>query len=124
MDANVAIAEEAPTDILFIAKGSRNKDAAKRFLAFMSGASIQQELNSAVGMLPPNKMAAVSSDPLIQAGIQTLRAATGLSQFFDRDTPAGFSQPAMVILRKFLLDPREINARVAELESLRQENYR
>ena len=46
--------EDAPTDIVAIPKGAKNKADAKKFMAFVARADVQSKLNNAIGSLPPN----------------------------------------------------------------------
>ena len=46
ININLPYYEEAPTDIYFIPKSSKNKDAAKKFLAFLATAEISRYTQS------------------------------------------------------------------------------
>jgi multiple sugar transport system substrate-binding protein len=111
--------EEGPIDVFFIRSSSTNKQDAKKFLAYLSRADIQTSYNSYAGGFPPNKEGTTSDNYFNQAGLKLLQNATGLSQFFDRDTNDHFSAPAMKIFTEFMLKA-DIPSTVQKLEKLRQ----
>ena len=93
IDQSVGLFEDAPTDTLHIPSKAKNKDDARKFLAFMARPENQAELNKTLGQLPPNKEAAVPDDPYLQAGFELLSKAEGLGQFYDRDTNPEMAKP-------------------------------
>lgn len=114
--------EEAPTDVLMIRKKSKNKATAKKLLAFMAKANNQYKYNNAVGFISPNKRAKKSSDYFISQGIRTLRAAKGISQFFDRDTPEKMAYGGFKVFGEFVRDGN-VNKAIKTLEKLRKQAY-
>jgi len=63
IDSNVPMYEDAPTDTLHIPARAKNKEDARKFLAFVARADNQTPLNQTLGTLPPNKNSAVGEDP-------------------------------------------------------------
>ena len=61
IDANIDMAEEAPTDTMHIPANAKNKADAKKFLAFLGRADVQTKMNAILGQLPINKNSTVSS---------------------------------------------------------------
>ena len=105
IDPDVPLAEEAPADAFFIPTNAKNKEDAKKFLAFIAQPDIQTEWNKTIGQLPPNAKAEISDDKFIQEGFALLNSATGLAQFYDRDAPAEMAKAGMEGFQKFMLDP-------------------
>jgi hypothetical protein len=46
-----------------------------------------------------------------------------VTQFFDRDSPGAFAQPAMAQLLRFLERPAELPAVLLQLDELRRKHY-
>ncbi len=112
--------EEAPVDVLIVAKNAQNKPAAKRFLQFMAGAEVQASLSGQMSMIPANKNASVLNEKHLQAGASLLASAEGVSQFFDRDTVEAFSSEAMPLFVAFMKSPELYLEIQVKLEALRR----
>ena len=67
IDAAIANAEEAPMNSLHVPSNARNKVEAKRFLAYVLRADVQEQLNRAILLLPVNLKSAVD-DHFIKEG--------------------------------------------------------
>ena len=128
INADVAPAEDAPTDTFHIASGAQNVDAAKEFLRFVTSADVQSEINSgdALGQLPVNANATISDDKFIQEGFEMLsnNASGGIMQFFDRDFPAEMASVGMEGLQEFMVFPDNLDDILARLEDARQRIYK
>jgi multiple sugar transport system substrate-binding protein len=112
--------EEAPIDALVIPKNAKNKEGARKLLAFFGRAEVQSEINAALGMISPNQMAKVADDRFIQAGAAMLAKADGIAQFYDRDTPHEMFQPGMAAFVQFLNEPDSIDQLLKDLELVRK----
>lgn len=93
--AGIPASEDAPTDTFHIASGAKNKDDARKFLAYIASAPVQAKLNAALGQLPVNSGAPKPADPILQQGFAMLSNAHALAQFFDRDAPADMAKAGM-----------------------------
>ena len=128
INADVAPAEDAPTDTFHIASGAQNVDAAKEFLRYVTSADVQSEINAgdALGQLPVNANATVSDDKFIQEGFDMLsnNASGGIMQFFDRDFPAEMASVGMEGLQEFMVFPDNLDDILARLEDARQRIYK
>ena len=124
IDPSHATVENAPTDVFFMPSSARHEDEAKAFLAFVASAETQHWLNTELGTIAPNLQTPEPQQRLIREGSRILRNADGVSQFFDRQTPRSFSNPAMDALVRFM--ERELTSQelVLELEQLRQQTLR
>lgn len=118
IESAVPVFEIAPTEVFVISRHSRQLDAAKAFVRFISHRKNQETLATELKQLSPRVDADHSSDYLTQAGLEVLRKAEGYAQFFDRDTDPVFAHAALKIFRDFI-DKPDIAATVAELEKAR-----
>jgi len=103
INPDVPRAEEAPTDAFFIPSNAKNKDDARKFLAFIAKPEIQTEWNQTIGQLPINKDATAGDDKFIQQGFETVSTAQGLAQFYDRDAPAEMAKAGMEGFQEFMI---------------------
>ena len=123
IDPSVAIYEDAPTDTVHIPKGAKNKEDARKFLAFIAQADNQAEINKLLGTLPPNSEAPIPDDRFLQAGFELLSGASGTAQFFDRDTDPEMAKIGMEGFQEFMVKPDRIDAILDRLEKARQRIY-
>ncbi|MEL6750728.1 MAG: extracellular solute-binding protein [Pseudomonadota bacterium] len=120
----VARAEEAPADALFIPTNAKNKENARKFLAFIAQPDIQSEWNKTIGQLPPNSKATVGDDKFIQQGFETVSTAAGLAQFYDRDAPAEMAKAGMEGFQEFMLKPDRLDAILERLDKVQERVYK
>ena len=120
IDPDVERAEDAPTDALFIPSGAKNKDNARKFLAFVAQPDVQTEWNKTLGQLPPNADSEVGDSKFLQQGFETLSTAAGLAQFYDRDASAEMAQAGMQGFQEFMVKPDRLDAILERLEKIRQ----
>jgi multiple sugar transport system substrate-binding protein len=117
-------AEEAPTDTFHIPAAAKNKEDAKKFLAYLGSAEAQTKMNATLGQLPTNNTSTVGDDPFIKAGFEMLSSAYALAQFFDRDAPADMAKAGMEGFQEFMVKPDNIDAILERLEKTRQKVYK
>ena len=122
--AGIPRAEEAPTDTFHIPSGAKNKEDAKKFLAFVASADAQTKMNAILGQLPVNNKSTVGDDPYIKAGFKELSSAYALAQFFDRDAPADMAKAGMEGFQEFMVKPDKVDAILERLEKTRQKVYK
>lgn len=120
----LARAEEAPADAFFIPSGAKNKEDARKFLAFIAQPEIQTEWNATIGQLPPNSEATVADDKFIQEGFAVLNSAAGLAQFYDRDAPAEMAKAGMEGFQQFMDDPSKLEEILTKLDEVQTEVYK
>ncbi|NTF33990.1 extracellular solute-binding protein [Rhizobium skierniewicense] len=118
------ITEEAPTDTFHIPKGAKNKDDAKKFLAYVASPEAQTKMNATMGQLPVNNKAEKPTDPFLQAGFDMLSKATAIAQFYDRDAQAEMAKAGMEGFQEFMVKPDKIDAILARLEKIRARVYK
>ncbi|MCH2094622.1 MAG: extracellular solute-binding protein [Rhodobacteraceae bacterium] len=124
IDPNVPLAEEAPADAFFIPTNAKNKEDAKKFLAFVARPDVQTKWNKTIGQLPINAKADISEDKFIQEGFALLNSATGIAQFYDRDAPAAMAKAGMEGFQEFMLDTSKMMAILERLDGVQDEVYK
>ncbi|MBU2867236.1 ABC transporter substrate-binding protein [Pacificibacter marinus] len=118
-------AEEAPADALFIPSGAKNKEDARKFLAFIAQPDIQGAWNKEIGQLPPNSKAEINlDDKFIVQGFETVSTASGLAQFYDRDAPAEMAKGGMEGFQEFMLKPERLDAILNRLDKIQERVYK
>ena len=117
-------AEEAPTDTFHIPSGAKNKEDAKKFLAYLGSPEAQTKMNATLGQLPTNNKSTVGDDPFIKAGFEMLSTAYALAQFFDRDAPADMAKAGMEGFQEFMVKPENVDKILERLEKVRQKVYK
>lgn len=116
--------EDAPIDVLAISAFAKNKQPAAKLMQFLAQATAQSELAAELSMIPPRIGATLSDDKYIQAGNALLTNASGLAQFYDRDTSPEFSRASMPLFIKFMNSPYGIEAIQEELTQAQDRVYR
>ena len=118
-------AEEAPTDTIHIPANAKNKEDAKKFLAYLARPEVQTEINKTLGQLPINKNSEVGEDKFLQAGYEMLSTTDGgIAQFFDRDYPAEMAKAGMEGFQEFMVKPERMDAILERLEKVRARVYK
>ncbi|MGJ8526952.1 ABC transporter substrate-binding protein [Maritalea sp.] len=117
-------AEEAPADAFFIPTNAKNKEDARKFLAFVARPDVQSKWNSTIGQLPINSKAEVGDDKFIKEGFETVSTAAGLAQFYDRDAPAAMAKAGMEGFQEFMLDTSKMMAILERLDEVQADVYK
>lgn len=116
--------EEAPTDVLFINKDSRNIRAAETFLRFMSRPDILSLYNETIAYISPHRNSPTSQNKFVQKGANWLQSSEGNTMFLDRDAHSDFSKDAFKALADFMRqsDQKQVVSRLEDaLQSIRPE---
>jgi len=125
INADVPLAEEAPTDTMHIPANAKNKEDAKKFLAYLARADVQSQINDTLGQLPINAGSSVGDDKFLQAGYKMLSSTTGgIAQFFDRDAPAEMAKAGMEGFQEFMVKPERLDTILDRLEKVRGRVYK
>ena len=115
--------EDAPVNSVHIPAGARNKGDARRFLAFVGRADVQEALNRGMLQIPTHLRAAPAPDRFLQKGGALLASADGLAQYFDRDTSEDLANVAMKGFQEFMLHPDRLESILATIERARARIY-
>ena len=118
IDPDVPRAEDAPADALFMPSGAKNKENAKKFLAFVASPEIQTQWNEAIGQLPPNSEAEVGDSKFLQEGFEVLSNAEGLAQFYDRDADPAMAKAGMEGFQEFMVRPERLDQILERLDKV------
>ncbi len=122
--AGIPMSEEAPTDTFHIPSGAKNKEDAKKFLAYLASPEAQAKMNATLGQLPVNNKAAKPTDKFLDAGFTMLSNAHALAQFYDRDAPADMAKAGMEGFQEFMVKPDKVDDILAKLEKVRARVYK
>ena len=125
INPDVPMAEEAPTDTIHIPANAKNKEDAKKFLAYLARPEVQTEINKTLGQLPIHKDSEVGDDKFLKAGYDMLSATEGgIAQFFDRDAPAEMAKAGMEGFQEFMVKPERMDKILERLEKARGRVYK
>ena len=91
IDPKMNVGEDAPMDTVHIPAKAKNKEDARKFLAYLASPEIQTQINAAINQIPPHKDAKAADNYFLNIGIKMLSEADGQAQFFDRDTTPGMA---------------------------------
>jgi multiple sugar transport system substrate-binding protein len=116
--------EEAPTNSVHIPAAARNKDDARRFLAYVMRTDVQERINRALLLLPVNIKSATADDRFLRKGQALLANAEALSQFFDRDANEDLATIAMKGFQEFMINPDRLDSVLDGIERARLRIYR
>ena len=120
----IPVAEEAPTDTFHIPSGAKNKEDAKKFLAYLASPAVQAKMNATLGQLPVNNTAEKPKDVFLDAGFTILSNAHGLAQFYDRDAQAEMAKAGMEGFQEFMVKPDNLDRILERLEKIRARVYK
>ena len=118
------MAEDAPTDTIHIPTNAKNKEDAKKFLAFLATAEAQTAINKTLGQLPVNSQSEAPEDRILGEGFEMLSNAYALAQFYDRDAPAGMAKAGMEGFQEFMVKPDKVDKILERLEKVRKRAYK
>jgi multiple sugar transport system substrate-binding protein len=115
--------EDAPMNTLHVPARAANKADARRFMAFVLRADVQEALNKAMLQIPVNRRAGLADDRFLVDGRAHLEAADGLAQYFDRDTSEDLANTAMKGFQEFMVQPGRLDAILETIERARTRIY-
>ncbi|OEE86820.1 sugar ABC transporter substrate-binding protein [Enterovibrio norvegicus FF-162] len=124
IDSTVPMAEDAPMDTLHIPSKAKNKEDARKFLAFVAQPEIQTMINAAMLQIPTNNKATPKDDEYLNAGVVMLGEAEGTAQFYDRDTDPAMAKEGMKGFQQYMVHPDRIDAILKKLEKTRQRTFK
>ena len=124
IDDSVGRYEEAPMNSLHIPARARNKEDARKFLAYVLRPEVQEKINAAMLTIPVNRKASVADDPFLRKGRDLLSRADGLMQYFDRETSEDLATVAMKGFQEFMVDPDRLDQVIESIERARKRIYK
>ncbi|MFM9973731.1 MAG: ABC transporter substrate-binding protein [Beijerinckiaceae bacterium] len=123
MDGRVNPAEDAPMDSVHIPAKAKNKEDAKKFLAFMAQAKVQEGINKALMQLPVNQKADIADDRFLKEGRAMLAGAKNIAQFYDRDSVEELATVGMKAFQEFMINPDRMDKIIEDIERTRKRIY-
>ena len=115
--------EDAPMNSVHIPKQARNKEDARKFLAFVARQDVQEKINRALLQIPVNRAAKIADDRFLEIGQRLLDGADALAQYFDRDTSEELATLAMKGFQEFMVRPDRLERILEDIERVRQRIY-
>ncbi|TQV80886.1 extracellular solute-binding protein [Denitrobaculum tricleocarpae] len=119
----VGIGEDAPTDTIHIPAKAKNKEDARKFLAYLARADVQERFNEAILQLPVHIDAKAKDDPFLNIGAEMLSKA-GTAQFYDRDTRPEMAKIGMKGFQEFMVKPDRMDKILERLEKARKRIFK
>lgn len=113
---------DTPTDGVMIPKNAKNKEAAKKFLAFLATAEAQEAFCKPLGRLAANKKVPVPNADA-QRGLDMVLGAKNALQFYDRDAPEEMAAKGMDAIVNIIADPSQLDSILTALDKERVRIY-
>ncbi len=124
IDPDVPIGEDAPTDGYFAAANAPHPEAAKEFLAYLGSVEAQTYMAETLGRVPVHTGVDPSIfTPEVRKGIELLKGADFVAQFYDRDTTPPMADRGMNAFMSFWDNPDDIDSILDQLEKDRQQIF-
>ena len=115
IDPEMPFYEDAPIDGFMIPAKARNKEAAKRFLAFTIQPQYQEFFATRLSRLAAHK-AVPPPSRTARKGMDLIEGSEGVVSFYDRDTDPEMARRGMNAFVEFMNAPDRIDAILADLE--------
>lgn len=121
IDPNIPIGEDAPTDGYFIPANAPHPEEAKLLVAFIGSKEAQALWVKELGRMPTHLEVDPSLfTPEMQKGMELMKGADYVAQFYDRDTTPEMAERGMAAFQEFWTNTDKIDTILAELEKERQ----
>ena len=124
IDGSVRTAEDAPTNSMHIPTKAKNKTDARKLLAFISRPDINEMIATADSSLSTNNQASIPDDEFLKVGFKVLSDASGLAQFYDRDTNPELAKEGMKGFQEFMVKPDREKQIRKRIERVRKRIYK
>ncbi|MFI1012781.1 ABC transporter substrate-binding protein [Streptomyces sp. NPDC020965] len=122
IDPSLPIGEDTPVDGYFVAGNSASPEDATAFLAYLGSHEVQQLTIEHLATLPTRTDVDVDRGGRhVAKGMEILRGADRLEQFYDLDTSWELSNVGMTAFVSFLRDPSRADELLREIEAVRRE---
>lgn len=124
IDPAVPDYEQVSINGVGIPKGARNKDGARKFLAFLAQPAQLDAFAKGGAVVPARVDARLDPDDFATVQLALVRSSAGSSQFYDRDTNPDMAQQGMKGFQEFLARPDRMDAILERLEATRQRIFK
>ena len=115
-------AVDTPTDGFMIPKNAKNKEAAKKFMAYLATAEAQEMFCKPLGRLAANKKVPVPNADA-QRGLDMVLGAKTAMQFYDRDAPEEMAAKGMNAIVDIIANPGQLDSILTALDKERVRIY-
>lgn len=115
-------AVDTPTDGFMIPKNAKNKEAAKKFMAYLATAEAQEMFCKPLGRLAANKKVPVPNADA-QRGLDMVLGAKTAMQFYDRDAPEEMAAKGMNAIVDIITNPSQLDSILTALDKERVRIY-
>jgi multiple sugar transport system substrate-binding protein/raffinose/stachyose/melibiose transport system substrate-binding protein len=124
MDPKIPIGEDAPTDGFFAAAKAPHPEQAKMFLAFLNSKDVVNYMVKTLKRVPVS----TEADPTLFTpetlkGMELLKGADYVAQFYDRDTTPPMAEKGMAAFAQFWTNTGKIDSILAQLEKDRAQIF-
>ena len=116
-------AHPGQVDVRITAK-AKNKTDARKLLAFISRPDINEMIATADSSLSTNNQASIPDDEFLKVGFKVLSDASGLAQFYDRDTNPELAKEGMKGFQEFMVKPDREKQIRKRIERARKRIYK
>ncbi len=113
---------DTPTDGFMIPKNAKNKEAAKKFMAYLATAEAQEAFCKPLGRLAANKKVAVPNADA-KRGLDMVLGAKSAMQFYDRDAPEEMAAKGMNAIVDIIANPAQLDTVLTALDKERVRIY-
>ncbi len=113
---------DTPTDGFMIPAKAKNKDAAKKFMAFLATKEQQEAFCKPLGRLAANTKVAAPNDEA-KRGLAMVQGASFAAQFYDRDAPEEMAAKGLNAILDIMATPDKLNDILSALDKERVRIY-
>jgi multiple sugar transport system substrate-binding protein len=113
---------DTPTDGFMIPKNAKNKEAAKKFMAYLATAEVQEAFCKPLVRLAANKKVAVPNADA-KRGLDMVLGAKSAMQFYDRDAPEEMAAKGMNAIVDIIANPAQLDTVLTALDKERVRIY-
>jgi multiple sugar transport system substrate-binding protein len=124
VDPSVPDYEQVSINGVGIPKGAKNKELAKKFLAFLAQPAQLDDFAKGGAVVPARTDAKLDPADFATVQLELVRSSAGSSQFYDRDTNPDMAQQGMKGFQEFLARPDRADGILDRLEATRQRIFK
>ncbi|PYE93573.1 carbohydrate ABC transporter substrate-binding protein (CUT1 family) [Rhizobium sp. PP-F2F-G38] len=116
--------EDFALNSIHIPKNGKNKEGAREFLAYLYKPENLAAYLAPEGAVPPRSDCPPSTDPLVNAAMESLKSVKGSSQYYDRDTDPDMAQEGLKGFQEFMVKPERREQILVRLEATRKRVFK
>jgi multiple sugar transport system substrate-binding protein len=124
IDADVPAYEQVSINGVGIPTGAKNKELAKKFLAFLAQPAQLDAFAKGGSVVPARTDAMLDTNDFASVQLELVRASAGSSQFYDRDTNPDMAQQGMKGFQEFLARPDRADSILERLDATRKRIFK